>query len=336
MVFGGLLPKLNPDEMQELAKRLEEGATFNPDFWMAMVLSTALASLGLLQNSTPVIIGAMLVAPLVWPLLAAGLGLVQANAHLFNKGMVVAAIGVCMGFGVSLFFGLINPGFEPTMEVEARGTPDLFDLLIAFISGLIAAYAMSRVNVWNIIAGVAIAAALVPPLSVVGIALGSGRLVIAANACILLLTNLVAIIFGAAIIFRLMGVYPEVRGIGTPAWKRTAVMSLLLLSVLLIAPLLLHMVEKRRAGQNRPLLHPVSPRVRQVVNEYLDDWPGVELIMMGRQSVEPETGIAILLSTQEKMPLRFEKELKNLVREARGDNSPVRVFPLRSSLGNGD
>ena len=195
---------------------------------------------------------------------------------------------------------------------------------------------MSRVNVWNIIAGVAIAAALVPPLSVVGIAIATGRTVIAANACILLLTNLVAIIFGAAIIFRLMGAQPKTTGVATPPWKRIAVMTLALMSILLVAPLFLQMVEKHRAGQNRPLLHPVSPRVRQAVNEYLEEWPRVELIMMGRQSVEPETGIAILLVTPEDMPARFEKELAELVGKARGDNSPVRVFPLRSALVNSD
>ena len=205
MGIGELLPQLSSRERVDLAERLERGCALDADYYMAMVLSTGLACLGLLQNSIPVIIGAMLVAPLVWPLLTGGLGLVQGNARLFRKGVSVAVIGMAIGLGVSLLFGFVNPGFEPTMEVEARGTPDLLDLGIAFLSGLAAAYAVSRVEVFNIIAGVAIAAALVPPLSVVGIALAESRNTIAANASILLATNIVAIILGAATVVRLMG-----------------------------------------------------------------------------------------------------------------------------------
>ena len=112
-----------------------------------MLLSTSLASLGLLADSTAVVIGAMLVAPLMGPLVAAGHALVQGNLSMFKRSMVVTLIGLGIGFTASLFFGAINPGFEPTLEIEARGKPDLLDLGIAFFSGMTAAYAVGRFNV---------------------------------------------------------------------------------------------------------------------------------------------------------------------------------------------
>jgi len=198
-----VFPALERDERIDLVHQLEQGAQANLDFIMMMVLSTSLASLGLLADSTAVVIGAMLVAPLMGPLVAAGHSLIQGNSSLFRRSIIVTFIGIGIGFAASLIFGVLNPGFEPTLEIEARGKADLLDLAIAFISGMTAAYATGRSNVMTTIAGVAIAAALVPPLAVVGLALTHGRPIISYNAAILLTTNLVAIILGAATVFRM-------------------------------------------------------------------------------------------------------------------------------------
>jgi uncharacterized hydrophobic protein (TIGR00271 family) len=193
-----VFPTLERDERLDLVQQLEQGAQANIDFIMMMVLSTSLASLGLLADSTAVVIGAMLVAPLMGPLVAAGYSLVQGNLSLFRRSLGVTFIGIGIGFAASLIFGALNPGFEPTLEIEARGKADLLDLGIAFFSGMTAAYATGRSHVMTTIAGVAIAAALVPPLAVVGLALTNGRPLISYNAAILLTTNLVAIITGCA------------------------------------------------------------------------------------------------------------------------------------------
>jgi uncharacterized membrane protein len=96
------------------------------------------------------------------------------------------------------------------------------------------------------IAGVAIAAELVPPLAVVGIALTHVQPIISMNAAILLMTNLVAIILGAGVIFRLFKVHASRQGAGMPVWVRKATMLLFLFTALLIAPLLIYMIEGRR------------------------------------------------------------------------------------------
>jgi uncharacterized hydrophobic protein (TIGR00271 family) len=324
----GYFPTLERDDRLDLVQQLEQNAQPSIDFIMMMVLSTSLASLGLLADSTAVVIGAMLIAPLMGPLVAAGLSLVQANLSLFRRSLGVTAIGLGIGFAASLIFGALNPGFEPTLEIEARGKPDLLDLGIAFFSGITAAYASGRSNVLTTLAGVAIAAALVPPLAVVGIALTHGRPLISGNAAILLVSNLVAIILGAAIVFRMLKVHVSLHGSGMPTWVRRATMLLFLSTALLIAPLLIHMIEGRRTGLNRPTEYQLAPPVRQAVEQYISYWPEVELITQGRNSVEPEADITIILMSGKNLPPEFEEGLIRVVHKVRGGEPAVRIFPI--------
>jgi hypothetical protein len=236
-----------------------------------------------------------------------------------------------VGFAISLLVGVVNPGYEPSLEIEARGEPDLLDLGIALASGMAAAYASGRAKVAATLAGVAIAAALVPPLAVVGIALTNDRLFISAYASILLLTNLVAIILGAALVFALLGARVQREGEATRVWVRQALPALIAGGILLAAPLVMNVLEKRRAGQPRPLNYPVAPHVREAVQEYLEAWPGIQVISMGRSSVEPDAGANIVVPTPGEPPPEVEAGLVRTVQEARGDEAPVFVFPVLSA-----
>jgi uncharacterized membrane protein len=227
--------------------------------------------------------------------------------------------------------GAINPGYEPSLEIEARGQPDLLDLVIALASGMAAAYASGRPKVAATLAGVAIAAALVPPLAVVGLALTNERPFISAYASILLLTNLVAIILGAALVFGLLGARAQRERERTRAWVHWALTALILGAVLLSAPLLMNVLEKRREGQARPVDYPAAPHVRAKVHEYLKAWPLLELIRMSRSSVEPNAGIMILVMSGGEVAPEVEAGLVRTVREVRGDRAPVLVFPVRSA-----
>ena len=326
--FVNFFPDLNRDERINLVQQLEQNAQANIDFIMMMVCSTSLASLGLLSDSTAVVIGAMLVAPLMGPLVAAGLALVQANLNLFKRSLGVTAIGLGIGLAASIIFGALSTGYEPTLEIEARGKADFMDLGIAFISGVTAAYASGRSNVMTTLAGVAIAAALVPPLAVVGIALTHKSPLISLNAAILLLTNLVAIIIGAAFVFRMFKVQASLHGSRIPVWARRATMVFFLVLVFLFAPLLIHMNIGKRTGQNRPLEYQLAPHVREAVRQYIDEWPEVELITQGRNSVEPEAGITILLMSAKTLPPDFEEGLVEVIKKTRGDEPVVRIFPM--------
>jgi uncharacterized hydrophobic protein (TIGR00271 family) len=324
-------PLLEREDRVALAERVNQSTPAGADFIVMMTLASVLASLGLMQGATAVVIGAMLVAPLMGPLLGAGLAVVQGNLKLFRDASTAIGIGAGIGLVVSLAIGLLNPGYEPSLEIEARGNPDLLDLGIAFASGMAAAYAQGRPNVASTLAGVAIAAALIPPLAVVGLALAAGQPVIAGNAGILLVTNLVAITLGAGLVFRMLGVRgPKAEEEG-PEWARRAVILLVMGAMLLTAPLFLNMLDEQQRGQDRPLSYPVSPVVRSAMKTYLEDHPEMQIITLARLSVEPERGIGVLLKSDTEIGPTFVKEVQTLVRRARGEMIPVEVHVLRSA-----
>jgi uncharacterized hydrophobic protein (TIGR00271 family) len=324
-------PLLERDDRVALSQRVAGSSSSDVDYVVMMTLAAVLASLGLMQGATAVVIGAMLVAPLMGPLLGAGLAVTQGNLKLFRDSFIAIAIGVGIGLLVSLGVGLLNPGLEPSLEIEARGNPDLFDLGIAFASGMAAAYAQGRPKLAATLAGVAIAAALIPPLAVVGLALTGDRPIIAADATILLVTNLIAITLGAASMFRMLGMRvtaPEEQG---PTWARRAVILLVMGAMLLVAPLLSNMLAEKHGGQARPLTYPVAPVVRNAVRGHLQGSPGIAIIAMGRPSVEPERGITILLESDSDVGPGFVEVLRGVVRKARGEPVPVHVHVLRSA-----
>jgi uncharacterized hydrophobic protein (TIGR00271 family) len=323
------LPTLAREQRKELLERVTAGVRGDSDFHVMMVLSSGLASLGLLEGSTAVVIGAMLVAPLMGPLIGAGLALAQGNLLLYRRSIVIALLALLTGFAVSVVMGLLNPGFEPSLEVEARGTPDILDLGVAILSGFVAAYALGRPGVANTLAGVAIAAALVPPLCVVGIGLTNDRPMVAANSAILLLTNLVAIILSAAFAFSLLGV----RGLGSSggfrSWAPRVILVLVMVALILLLPLMSNVAQQKRRGQTRPLNYPVAAHVYEAVVAYLEKLPGVTLITIGRVSMEPASSVSIMLATTGELPVGTKNELTRLVHEVRGGDPIVRIIVLR-------
>jgi len=326
--LGYASPGLERDDRKALLERVEAGAFGGVDYLIMMILSSALASLGLLEDSTAVVIGAMLVAPLMGPLIGAGHALAQGNFLFYRRSVGVALLGLSVGFAVSILMGLLNPGFETSLEVEARGNPDVLDLGVAILSGFVAAYALGRPGVANTLAGVAIAAALVPPLCVVGIGLTNDRPMIAVNSAILLLTNLVAIILSAAFAFKLLGIRAVKTSHGADSRVRTRFLILIMIAVILLLPLLTNVVEQQRRGLNRPLTYPVAAHVQEEVETYLDAVPGVTLITIARVSVDPTSAIGILLATDKELPAGFKQELTSLVQKARGGSPTVRIIAL--------
>ncbi len=329
--MGWSFPTLGRDDRKALIERIEAGALGGIDFHVMMILASGLASLGLLEDSTAVVIGAMLVAPLMGPLIGAGLALTQGNLVLFRKSIGVALLGLLTGFAVSLAIGMLNPGFEPSLEIEARGNPDILDLGIAILSGFVAAYAFGRPGVANTLAGVAIAAALVPPLCVVGIGLTNGRPLVAANSAILLSTNLVAIILSAAVAFAMLGIRGERGKSQIPGWVKRSFLFLVMAALILLLPLLLNVEKKKRLGQSRPLTYPVSAHLQEAVEAYAESVPDMHLITIARSGVDPASDIGILLAIPGALPAGVKDNLTRLVREVRGGKPAVRIFALQEA-----
>lgn len=326
------LPKLNSSERVRVFDLLLAGTRFNPDFLVMMGMATAIAALGLLENSGAVVIGAMVVAPLMSPLIGAGFALVQGNIRLFNFSMRSIAVGILFGFFLSVLIGLLNPGEDLTQEIMARTTPDVRDLAVAFFSGAAAAYAFARPGLAGTLAGVAIAAALVPPLAAAGIGFSKGFWNVFQGAAILHATNLVAITLGAAATFRLLGIQGVRLGIGPALWARRAMLGLILALVLLSIPLGYKSVAKIIEGQARPMGYPISAVLFNALDHRIDKEPGVEMILTGRSPfVEHGVNIGILLGSEGAVSPQLRRDLLQIVKETVGEDAGVHIYILQNA-----
>ena len=201
-------PTLTPSERTEVVRHAAELSRFGINFVVLMAVSSVLASLGLLQNSAAVIIGAMLVAPLMSPLMAFAVGLLQGGLYLMRTALLTILTGVLIGLAVPIGIGLVFPLSVSSPEMLARGQPSLLDMGVALASGVAGAYAMARKDIPSALAGVAIAAALVPPLCTVGLAIAFGDFDLASGAGLLFLTNIVSISLAGAAVFAWLGIRP--------------------------------------------------------------------------------------------------------------------------------
>ena len=327
-----LFPKLNRGDRISLIELFEKSAEWNIDFIVMMALATALAALGLLQNSTPVVIGAMLVAPLMSPLIGSGFALVQGNLDLFLDSMKAMSYGVICGLLISFLLGFCTMEYDLTLEVMARGNVNILDLLVAFLSGMAAAYSMGRPELFATIAGVAIAAALVPPLAVIGIACASGVYWLAGASAVLLITNLVAIILGAALVFRCLGVHGAVVDSKMPPWASRVSILLLLVAGMLIYPLAGRAQKQALLGQTRPHTYPASLKVRKAVQDRVDQEKDIQVLAVARVGVEPEHGINIVLVSKRDIPKNLSKDLDATVDNTLEENIKVRVAILKGTV----
>ena len=204
-----VVPQLEKEDRVRLVDRLQEGSSFNFDFAALISLSTIIAALGLLDNSAAVVIGAMLVAPLMTPLVGIGFALIQGNERLMRTALWAVLYGFAVAFAIGGFIGIfacLFSDFSISGQMKQRNVPGLLDLFVAIFSGVAGAYAMSRKNLISALPGVAIAAALVPPIATSGMALTMGNFVLAIGALLLFLTNIVAIVLGTAVTFWAVGI----------------------------------------------------------------------------------------------------------------------------------
>ncbi|MEA2024308.1 MAG: DUF389 domain-containing protein [Actinomycetota bacterium] len=180
-------------------------------WWVMLLLSVAIATFGVLQDSTAVVIGAMLIAPLMTPIIGAALGAVNGWPKRVTTSLGMIAAGVSASVGLAFVIGAWTPQLIPlatNSQVTSRVSPNIIDMGIALAAGAAGAFANANKRVSASIAGVAIAVALVPPLGVVGLTLHAGMYGDAFGAFLLFMTNLVSIILAAMVVFALTGVAP--------------------------------------------------------------------------------------------------------------------------------
>ncbi|MBX9664271.1 MAG: DUF389 domain-containing protein [Novosphingobium sp.] len=200
----GLFPDLAGEAGKALRQSVREDGQITKSYMLMCGLSAGIATLGLLQSSTAVVIGAMLISPLMGPIASMGFGFASLDGRQIREAAKVIAVGAAIGILTGILLTWLSPIRNATSEIVARTEPTLLDLVVAVFSGIAGAYATVQQKGATAI-GVAIATALMPPLATVGYGLGVANLSFAFGAFLLFLTNLAAIAFSFALIARLSG-----------------------------------------------------------------------------------------------------------------------------------
>ena len=188
-----------------IAKRLIGGAKIKGPALLTLIFSIFIASIGLNMNSTAVVIGAMLISPLMGPILAIGFGFATLNFTVAKSGILRLSVQIMIAVLASALYFYISPVQTATSELLARTEPNIFDVFIAIFGGLAGIIGQTRKTLDNVIPGVAIATALMPPLCTAGYGLASGNWTYFFGASYLFFINAFFIFFAAFIVLK--GVY---------------------------------------------------------------------------------------------------------------------------------
>jgi uncharacterized hydrophobic protein (TIGR00271 family) len=236
-ILNKIINFVNLHKGEEDKKKVLENIVSNVSFrgsnlWI-LACAIVIASVGLNVNSTAVIIGAMLISPLMAPIVGAGFGLGMYDFELVKKSIKNLLIATLVGLIVSTIYFYISPFKEVQSELLARTSPNIYDILIAFFGGLVGVIAVTRVEKGNPIPGVAIATALMPPLCTAGYALATGNYAFFGGAMYLYTINCVFICIATFIIVKFLK-YPIVQHIDIKHQKqvRQGITALILVMIL--------------------------------------------------------------------------------------------------------
>lgn len=296
MIKNGLrnwIRPITPKRRDEVLALLDQSSSPGLDYFLLVVLSCSIATFGLITDSVAVIIGAMLVAPLMSPIMGLSLASVAGKRNMFQRAALALLEGIVLALALSagiswiaqqLPFGVLG---ELPGEVVARITPTPFDLAIALAGGIAAAYALAQPHLSAALPGVAIATALMPPLCVAGIGISLEDTRIALGAGLLFLTNLAAISFAGILVFVILGFRPlrVERRLGKIPTSLIVSAILVLVITLPLVFLTLRFVDE---GRTREAAY------NSVANA-ISELPGSELVSLEVNGLEDALGLRVTL-----------------------------------------
>lgn len=289
-------------------------ARLDKKFLLLIILAAMIATLGLLQSSTAVVIGAMLVSPLMGPIMGLGFGLATIESNLIKRSLVTLAAGMAVAILVAMLIIWLSPIKDVTPELRARTQPTLLDLGVAVVGGIAGVYAIMR-KLSGVMVGVAIATALVPPLSTVAFGLVTGRMDFALGAALLFLTNTLAIAFAATIVARLNHFGPSLTRQHTAMQVAGIVVVLGILSI----PLALSLNAIAREVQARSI-------VQSELNRLLDDGDRVDSLNVRIENDEVAVDGVVLV---DQYAARLNDELAARLRRELDRTGRVNIVQLR-------
>ena len=205
MKLPGMSSEIKPKHRREIYEDVAQQSRPSGSYYVMMALSTVIAAYGLMINSAPVVVGAMLVAPLMGPIFGIALALVSANRRLLWQSLQSEIFGILIALFVGALIGLAPLRLPFGSDWLVRTQPTLHDLAIALASGLAGAYAMLDDRVSPALPGVAISVAVLPPLATCGLAAAAANWEMAWGAMQLFIANFFAIQVAAAVVFSLFG-----------------------------------------------------------------------------------------------------------------------------------
>ncbi len=252
---SSVAPPMEREERVALVENLENGSRPNLEFLGLISASSMLAAFGLLQDSAAVIIGAMLIAPLMTPILGAGLSLAHGNRPLFKSSLLTISLGFAGAIGASVMFGwlvlLVRPTSDNhldwiTPEMWSRCRPSPLDFCVGLVGGLAASYSQTRKHLSSALAGAAIAAALVPPISTAGLQIAFGiwgnldsskvpnGVLPVVGPLLLVTVNVLTIMMGASFVLWARGMRSDSNTTAQSKWVPRAIAVLLILTSLIL------------------------------------------------------------------------------------------------------
>lgn len=214
-----VLFNLTEKDKSEAIDNLVSESTPRQEFFLMAILSFLMATFGLITNNASVIIGSMLIAPMLYPILSLSLGIVMADFKLISRSFYTIIKSVVYGIAgatvATLFFrpenfdlSIINPETQAMFsEIISRTQPSLAYAAIAIVAGLGASFALIKPKLSETLPGTAISVALIPPLAVTGIGIAQANWTIISNSFMLFVVNAAGIIFASLIVFSLMNFY---------------------------------------------------------------------------------------------------------------------------------
>lgn len=220
-------------EPPELGRRLTR-------FWILLILAAGIATFGLIGDSVATVIGAMIVAPLMLPIMGLAFSISIGDRSAISSSLLVSLGGIATAIIVGYLLSFTVPsGFEPSAnaQIMARTAPRLVDLMAALATGLAGAFATGRKDVSDTLPGVAIAISLVPPLANAGILLSTGHADLATGSLLLFATNYFAILFTGALVFGLMGYPRATMSVVSSGARRTSIALVVAMLAVVAVPL---------------------------------------------------------------------------------------------------
>jgi len=266
--------RVSPARQEVVIQEIDYGCEPGGRFYALVAAATLIACLGLIANSTAVIIGAMLVAPLMTPIFGISLSLVRGEARLMGRAVRAEVLGVALAVGIAALFGSLPLALEVTPEMLARTQPNLLDLMVAVLAGFAGAYAMTNEHLSPALPGVAIATAIVPPLANAGLCLAMGAYQGAYGSFLLFLANFLSILLVSSLVFIGTGL---TRSLGAKKWgylRRFGVPAAGFLAVaILLTPPLVRMVRDRY----------LTTAIKRIISAQLSQLPTTAMFKMNHE-----------------------------------------------------